>query len=39
VRQRGLRNSALLWVLISGIAGVAYHRLVPEAPAPDDRGA
>jgi len=31
VRHRGMIGSATLWVLVSGIAGAGFFRLVPEA--------
>jgi hypothetical protein len=31
VRHRGMIGSAVLWVLVSGIAGAGFFRLVPEA--------
>jgi hypothetical protein len=31
VRHRGMIGSAALWVLVSGIAGAGFFRLVPDA--------
>jgi hypothetical protein len=31
VRHRGMIGSAVLWVLVSGIAGAGFFRLVPDA--------
>jgi len=31
VRRRGMIGSAALWVVVSGIAGAAFFRLVPDA--------
>jgi hypothetical protein len=39
VRRRGLRHSAVLWVLVTAIAAAAFQRLVPQEPALSDGGA
>ncbi len=31
VRHRGMIGSAVLWVVVSGIAGAAFFRFVPDA--------
>ena len=29
VRRRGMRNTALVWLLVTAIAGAGFHRLAP----------